>query len=66
VREIIKKNVEENFVRDSGRKNRRGRKCRKIALSILPLHVAFFLAHLIKNLFYIFFSLSNVEGILSI
>jgi hypothetical protein len=49
-----------------GEKNRRERKCRKITLSILPLHVAFFLAHLTKNLFYIFFSLSNVEGILSI
>jgi hypothetical protein len=47
-------------------KNRRGRKYKKIALLILPLHVAFFLAHLTKNLLYIFFSLSNVDGILLI
>ena len=63
-----KKMWEENFGRDSRRKkNKRGRKFRKIAFCILPLHVAFFfLSHLIKYLFYIFFNLSNVESILSI
>ena len=60
VRETIKRTWEENFGRDSGRK------FRKIALYILPLHVAFFLTHLIKYLFYIFFSFSNVKGILLI
>jgi hypothetical protein len=62
-----KKKVGIKFCEIVREKNRRGRKCRKITLSILPLHVAFFLAHLTKNLLYIFFfNLSNVEGILSI
>ena len=61
-----KKMWEENFGRVSGRKKDVGRKFRKIALWIVPLHVAFSLAHLIKYLFYIFFSFSNVDDILSI
>jgi hypothetical protein len=50
-----KKNFEENFVRDSGRKNRRERKCKKIALSILPLHVAFFFSSFNKKFILHFF-----------
>ena len=57
---------EENFGRDSGRKKDVERKFRRIILWIIPLHVAVFLAYLIKYLFYIFFSFSNVESILSI
>ena len=64
--ETIKKKTGENFGRDNGRKKDMGRKFRKIVIWIIPLHVAFFLAHLIKYLFYIFFSFSNVDDILSI
>ena len=42
VRETIKKTWEENFGRDSGRKKDVERKIRKIALWIIPLHVALF------------------------
>jgi hypothetical protein len=66
VRETIKKRGKKILGEIVGKKKDVGRKFWKIILLIVPLHVAFFLAHLIKYLFYIFFIFSNVEGILSI
>jgi hypothetical protein len=66
VRETIKKTWEENFVRDSRRKKQTWEKMYENNYFNIAATCSFFLAHLTKKLFYIFFSLSNVYGILSI